>query len=64
MALTIRNEYFYDTVKDRPLGVFAGKTSAGRWQFRMGDAKGKVLASGMAPAEFARIFWYRDDFED
>lgn len=63
MALTIKNEHFYDTVKDKVIDVHAKQTRAGRWQYRAGRG-GKVIASGMAPAEFARSFWYRDDFQE
>lgn len=64
MALTIKDDHFYDTVKDTPLSVHAKQNRAGRWQFRIGDSKGKMIASGMTPAEFARTFWYRDDFTE
>ncbi len=64
MALTIKDNYFHDTAKNRALSVHAKQNRAGRWQFRMGDAKGKMLASGITPAEFAKSFWYRDDFAE
>ena len=64
MAITIRDNEFYNLDKDTPMGVHAKQSRAGRWQFRMSDAKGKMVASGMAPAEFARTFWLRDDFEE
>ena len=47
---------------DKPLSVFAKQNRAGRWQFRMESHKGKLIASGMTPAQFAKSFWYRDDF--
>lgn len=64
MAITIRSHEFYNLDKDKPMGIHAKQNRAGRWQFRMGDAKGKLIASGITPAEFARTFWYRDDFEE
>ena len=64
MAITIKDNYFHDTSKDRALSVYANQNRAGRWQFRMGDAKGKVIASGITPAEFAKSFWFRDDFTE
>jgi len=62
VAITIRNDEFYNLDKDKPMGVHVKKNRAGRWQFRMNDAKGKMIASGITPEEFARTFWYRDDF--
>ena len=64
MALTIKDNHFYDTEKDRALSVHAKQTRAGRWQFRTGDAKGKLIASGVTPAQFAKQFWFRDDFTE
>lgn len=64
MAITIRNDEFYNLDKDKPMGVHAKQNRAGRWQFRIGDSKGKMIASGMTPAEFARSFWFRDDFQE
>lgn len=63
MALTIKNDHFHDTLKDTPLSVHAKQTRAGRWQYRAGEG-GKIIASGMSPAEFAESFWYRDDFQE
>lgn len=63
MALTIKDNYFFDTTKDRVIDVYAKQTRAGRWQYRAGK-NGHMLASGMAPAEFAKSFWYRDDFQE
>lgn len=53
MATTIRNDEFYNLDKDQPMGIHAKQNRAGRWQFRVGDSKGKMIASGMTPAEFA-----------
>lgn len=64
MALTIKNNYFIDTTKNRALSVYAKQNRAGRWQFRMGDAKGKIIASGITPAQFVKQFWFRDDFTE
>ena len=30
----------------------------GRWYFRYGDQNGKLLASGVTPAEFVQDFWF------
>ena len=38
--------------------IHAKQTKAGRWQYRMDDAKGKLIASGVSPAEFVKQFWY------
>lgn len=64
MSLTLKDNYFYDTNKNRALSVYAKQTRAGRWQFRMEDAKGKILASGITPAQFVKQFWFRDDFTE
>ena len=64
MALTIKDNYFHDTEKDRPLSVHAKQNRAGRWQFRMNDAKGKLIASGVTPAQFAKQFWFRNDYTE
>ena len=64
MAITIRDNEFYNLDKDKPMGIHAKQNRAGRWQFRMGDSKGKMIASGMTPAEFARTFWHRDDYTE
>lgn len=64
MALTIKNNYFHDTVKDRPLSVHAKQTRAGRWQYRMNDAKGRLIGSGIPPAQFAKQFWFRNDYTE
>lgn len=64
MALTIRNDEFYNLDKDKPMDIHAKQNRAGRWQFRVGDSKGKMIASGITPVEFARTFWYRDDYAE
>ena len=64
MALTIKDNYFHDTEKDRPLSVHAKQTRAGRWQYRMDDAKGRLIASGISPATFVKQFWFRNDYTE
>ena len=48
------------TLEGKALGVFAAQTKSGRWQYR--SESGKIIASGMTPAQFVKAFWYRDDF--
>ena len=64
MALTIKDNYFHDTEKDQPLSVHAKQTRAGRWQYRIGDAKGPLVASGITPATFVKQFWFRNDYTE
>lgn len=61
MRLTDTGE-FYNIAKERGTGVYATKKGS-RWQYRSGDPKGKLVASGMTPASFVKSFWMRDDFE-
>lgn len=50
---------------DCALGVWAKQNSKGRWFYRIGPSWNDTLvASGLAPAKFAKSFWFRDDFEE
>ena len=53
--------FFVNTAKDTVTGIHASKKK-NRWQYRMGGKSGKLVASGMEPAEFVKQFWFRDDF--
>lgn len=64
MAITITTEgQFFNTEKNREMGVFAKANRSGRWQYRMGSHTGKLMDSGMAPAAFVKSYWLREDFE-
>ena len=54
---------FVNVAKGRGTGVYASQTRAGRWQYRSGKG-GRIIASGMPPAQFVREFWMRDDFKE
>lgn len=55
-----KNGEFWNTAKGKSTGVFA-KKNRGRWQYRL--ESGKILASGMQPAEFVKQFWFQDDLQ-
>lgn len=64
MAITINTEgQFFNTDKNREMGIFAKQTKGGRWQYRIESHKGRVIASGMTPAAFVASYWMRDDYE-
>lgn len=64
MAITLSVEgQFFNTEKDREMGIFAKQTKGGRWQYRMDSLKGGLVASGMEPAAFVKSYWMRDDFQ-
>jgi hypothetical protein len=46
----------------KKLGVVATQKGK-RWQFR-DAATNNLIASGMTPAQFAKDFWYREDFTE
>lgn len=63
MAITINTEgQFFDTEKNREMGIFAKQTKGGRWQYRIESHTGKLIAAGMDPAAFVKRYWMRDDF--
>lgn len=63
LYLTADNQFASDK-RPEGLGVYATQVR-GRWQFRTGPAKtDSLLASGGTPAQFAKRFWYRDDFTE
>lgn len=59
--MKINDEGFFESAKGAT-GVHV-KRVKGRWQYRSGGPKGHLLASGMAPGEFCKSFWFRDDYE-
>ena len=56
------NGQFYNVTKQRYTGITAKKTR-GRWQYRDAET-GKLYASGITPAQFAKEFWFTELIED
>jgi len=48
---------------ERCEGVYVKKTKAGRWQYRDTET-GRLVASGMTPEGFVKIYWYAQEWAE
>lgn len=48
----------FTSVKSGKVSDIHASQKRGRWYFRIGDAKGTLVASGVTPAQFVQRFWF------